>query len=140
MLASVAATAAVGAHQADPGITKTSVHIGGTFPLTDTIGLAMVVGPNAVLAQAGSYVPAARCAAEEAFPAKAIGVGRPADRADPGGADTDPPDDGLLLCHFCSSLRRNRQRFTKAAAAPRPAAAVVLRKSLREKSCIPVSF
>ncbi|MGZ4393003.1 MAG: ABC transporter substrate-binding protein [Gaiellaceae bacterium] len=34
LLASVAATAAFGAHQADPGITKTSVHIGGTFPLT----------------------------------------------------------------------------------------------------------
>jgi branched-chain amino acid transport system substrate-binding protein len=34
MFASVAATAAFGAHQADPGITKTSIHIGGTFPLT----------------------------------------------------------------------------------------------------------
>ncbi len=31
---SIAATAASGAHQADPGITKTSIHIGGTFPLT----------------------------------------------------------------------------------------------------------
>src|ERR1700747_2744780 len=31
---SVAATAAFGARQADPGITKTSIHIGGTFPLT----------------------------------------------------------------------------------------------------------
>ena len=34
LLASVAATAAFGAHRADPGITKTSIHIGGTFPLT----------------------------------------------------------------------------------------------------------
>ncbi len=34
LFASVAATAAFGAHQADPGITKTSIHIGGTFPLT----------------------------------------------------------------------------------------------------------
>ncbi|HXY81098.1 MAG TPA: ABC transporter substrate-binding protein [Gaiellaceae bacterium] len=34
LFASVAATAAFGAPQADPGITKTSVHIGGTFPLT----------------------------------------------------------------------------------------------------------
>ncbi|MBV8478679.1 MAG: ABC transporter substrate-binding protein, partial [Actinobacteria bacterium] len=31
---SIAATTASGAHQADPGITKTSIHIGGTFPLT----------------------------------------------------------------------------------------------------------
>jgi branched-chain amino acid transport system substrate-binding protein len=34
LFASVAATAAFGAHQSDPGITKTSIHIGGTFPLT----------------------------------------------------------------------------------------------------------
>ena len=34
LVASVAATAAFGAHRADPGITKTSIHIGGTFPLT----------------------------------------------------------------------------------------------------------
>jgi branched-chain amino acid transport system substrate-binding protein len=33
-LAAVSATAAFGAHSADPGITKTSIHIGGTFPLT----------------------------------------------------------------------------------------------------------
>jgi branched-chain amino acid transport system substrate-binding protein len=34
LFASVAATAAFGARHADPGITKTSIHIGGTFPLT----------------------------------------------------------------------------------------------------------
>ena len=34
LVASVAATAAFGAHRADPGITSTSIHIGGTFPLT----------------------------------------------------------------------------------------------------------
>lgn len=34
LVASVAVTAAWGAHRADPGITKTSIHIGGTFPLT----------------------------------------------------------------------------------------------------------
>jgi branched-chain amino acid transport system substrate-binding protein len=34
VLAAVSATAAFGAHSADPGITKTSIHIGGTFPLT----------------------------------------------------------------------------------------------------------
>src|SRR5579862_832746 len=34
LVGSVAVTAASGAHQADPGITKTSIHIGGTFPLT----------------------------------------------------------------------------------------------------------
>jgi branched-chain amino acid transport system substrate-binding protein len=33
-LAAVSATAAFGAHSADPGITKTTIHIGGTFPLT----------------------------------------------------------------------------------------------------------
>jgi len=33
-LAAVSATAAFGARSADPGITKTSIHIGGTFPLT----------------------------------------------------------------------------------------------------------
>jgi branched-chain amino acid transport system substrate-binding protein len=34
LVAAVAATAASGAHQSDPGITKTSITIGGTFPLT----------------------------------------------------------------------------------------------------------
>ena len=34
LLASVAAAAAFGAHRSDPGITSTSIHIGGTFPLT----------------------------------------------------------------------------------------------------------
>jgi branched-chain amino acid transport system substrate-binding protein len=34
LVAGVAATAAFGAHSTDPGITKTSIHIGGTFPLT----------------------------------------------------------------------------------------------------------
>lgn len=34
LAAAVSATAAIGAHRADPGITKTSIHIGGTFPLT----------------------------------------------------------------------------------------------------------
>ena len=34
LLAVVSATAAFGARSADPGITKTSIHIGGTFPLT----------------------------------------------------------------------------------------------------------
>jgi ABC-type branched-subunit amino acid transport system substrate-binding protein len=34
LAAAVSATAAFGAHRADPGITSTSVHIGGTFPLT----------------------------------------------------------------------------------------------------------
>jgi len=34
LAAAVSATAAFGAHRADPGITKTSIHIGGTFPLT----------------------------------------------------------------------------------------------------------
>jgi len=34
LAAGVAATAAFGAHSTDPGITKTSIHIGGTFPLT----------------------------------------------------------------------------------------------------------
>lgn len=34
VLAAVSATAAFGAHSTDPGITKTSIHIGGTFPLT----------------------------------------------------------------------------------------------------------
>jgi branched-chain amino acid transport system substrate-binding protein len=33
-VAAIAASAAAGAHQADPGITKTSIKIGGTFPLT----------------------------------------------------------------------------------------------------------
>jgi branched-chain amino acid transport system substrate-binding protein len=34
LVASVAVTAAVGAHRADPGVTSTSITIGGTFPLT----------------------------------------------------------------------------------------------------------
>jgi branched-chain amino acid transport system substrate-binding protein len=34
LVAATAATAALGARNADPGITKTSIHIGGTFPLT----------------------------------------------------------------------------------------------------------
>ena len=34
VLATVAVTAASGAQQADPGITATSIKIGGTFPLT----------------------------------------------------------------------------------------------------------
>jgi branched-chain amino acid transport system substrate-binding protein len=34
VLSGVAATTAVGAHTSDPGITKTSIKIGGTFPLT----------------------------------------------------------------------------------------------------------
>jgi branched-chain amino acid transport system substrate-binding protein len=34
LVAGSAATAAFGAHSTDPGITKTSIHIGGTFPLT----------------------------------------------------------------------------------------------------------
>jgi branched-chain amino acid transport system substrate-binding protein len=34
LVAGTAATAAFGAHSTDPGITKTSIHIGGTFPLT----------------------------------------------------------------------------------------------------------
>jgi ABC-type branched-subunit amino acid transport system substrate-binding protein len=33
-VAGIAATAALGAHASDPGITKTSIKIGGTFPLT----------------------------------------------------------------------------------------------------------
>ena len=38
-LAGLTVSAAAGAHRSDPGITKTSIHIGGTFPLT---GLASV--------------------------------------------------------------------------------------------------
>jgi ABC-type branched-subunit amino acid transport system substrate-binding protein len=38
-VAGMAAGAAAGAHAADPGITKTSVHIGGTFPLTGVAAL-----------------------------------------------------------------------------------------------------
>jgi branched-chain amino acid transport system substrate-binding protein len=34
LVAGAAATAAFAAHSTDPGITKTSIHIGGTFPLT----------------------------------------------------------------------------------------------------------
>jgi len=39
VFASVAATAAFGAHRADPGITATSINIGGTFPLTGVASL-----------------------------------------------------------------------------------------------------
>ena len=39
VVAGIAATAAFGAHQADPGITSTSVKIGGTFPLTGPASL-----------------------------------------------------------------------------------------------------
>ena len=39
VFASVAATAAFGAHRADPGITATSISIGGTFPLTGVASL-----------------------------------------------------------------------------------------------------
>jgi branched-chain amino acid transport system substrate-binding protein len=39
MIASIAATAAFGAHRADPGITATSIKIGGTFPLTGVASL-----------------------------------------------------------------------------------------------------
>jgi branched-chain amino acid transport system substrate-binding protein len=39
LIASVATTAAYGAHRADPGVTSTSIHIGGTFPLTGVASL-----------------------------------------------------------------------------------------------------
>jgi len=39
MLAAVAVSAAMGAHQATPGVTKTEVKIGGTFPLTGVASL-----------------------------------------------------------------------------------------------------
>jgi len=39
IVASVVATAALGAHRADPGITATSIKIGGTFPLTGVASL-----------------------------------------------------------------------------------------------------
>src|SRR5262245_62411973 len=39
IVASVAVTAASGARQADPGITATSIKIGGTFPLTGPASL-----------------------------------------------------------------------------------------------------
>src|SRR5689334_25149303 len=39
LVASVAASAALGAHRADPGITSTSIKIGGTFPLTGVASL-----------------------------------------------------------------------------------------------------
>jgi branched-chain amino acid transport system substrate-binding protein len=39
LFASVAATAAFGAHRATPGVTSTTVHIGGTFPLTGVASL-----------------------------------------------------------------------------------------------------
>jgi branched-chain amino acid transport system substrate-binding protein len=39
VVAAVAATAAFGAHRADPGVTSTSVTIGGTFPLTGVASL-----------------------------------------------------------------------------------------------------
>src|SRR5437588_8716948 len=38
-IVSVAATGASGAHRADPGITSTSITIGGTFPLTGVASL-----------------------------------------------------------------------------------------------------
>jgi branched-chain amino acid transport system substrate-binding protein len=38
-VAGIAVSAAAGAHRADPGITKTSIHIGGTFPLTGVASL-----------------------------------------------------------------------------------------------------
>lgn len=37
--AGISVSAAMGAHKADPGITKTSIHIGGTFPLTGVASL-----------------------------------------------------------------------------------------------------
>ena len=39
LVASVAATAAFGAHRADPGVTSTTIKIGGTFPLTGVASL-----------------------------------------------------------------------------------------------------
>jgi branched-chain amino acid transport system substrate-binding protein len=39
LFASVAATAAFGAHRAEPGVTSTTIHIGGTFPLTGVASL-----------------------------------------------------------------------------------------------------
>ncbi|HEY8028409.1 MAG TPA: ABC transporter substrate-binding protein [Gaiellaceae bacterium] len=39
LFASIAATAASGAHRADPGVTSTTIHIGGTFPLTGVASL-----------------------------------------------------------------------------------------------------
>ena len=39
LVASVAATAAFGAHRADPGVTATTIKIGGTFPLTGVASL-----------------------------------------------------------------------------------------------------
>jgi branched-chain amino acid transport system substrate-binding protein len=39
LFASIAATAAFGAHRADPGVTPTTIHIGGTFPLTGVASL-----------------------------------------------------------------------------------------------------
>ncbi len=39
LIAAVAASAASGAHRADPGITSTSIDIGGTFPLTGVASL-----------------------------------------------------------------------------------------------------
>jgi branched-chain amino acid transport system substrate-binding protein len=39
LFASVAATAAFGAHRADPGVTSTTITIGGTFPLTGVASL-----------------------------------------------------------------------------------------------------
>jgi len=38
-VAGISVSAAAGAHKADPGITKTSIHIGGTFPLTGIASL-----------------------------------------------------------------------------------------------------
>ena len=39
LMAGIAASAAPGAHRADPGITATSIKIGGTFPLTGVASL-----------------------------------------------------------------------------------------------------
>ena len=39
LIAGIVASAAPGAHRADPGITATSIKIGGTFPLTGVASL-----------------------------------------------------------------------------------------------------
>jgi branched-chain amino acid transport system substrate-binding protein len=43
IVASIAVTAAAGAHQADPGVTSTTIKIGGTFPLTGPASLYKVI-------------------------------------------------------------------------------------------------
>jgi branched-chain amino acid transport system substrate-binding protein len=43
LVASAAATAAPGAHRADPGVTATTIKIGGTFPLTGVASLYKVI-------------------------------------------------------------------------------------------------